>query len=308
MYLLTYWRILSLQCPKCQFQNREEALFCKKCGFQFTIPCPKCNKANPPGSKFCNECGYDLGKTSAITPQTISKPTINALNNLNASENKIESKSIEASSSSNMIGQILVKKKVITEFDLGVAMERKKLEPNKYLGQILSEMGCSQFKIMKAIYYSNKRKKLGEILVELDIVTKTQLHDLLSHQTHQKQLGNPQSLGSILAYKGIISEENYLTALSAHFSMPLVSLKGFKVSSELQKAVGERYAWRERIVVLKNDDREVTVAIAEPHLSFLENLEKFIPKGKYLTFCLAKSSEIEACLENVLTDEWNLAR
>jgi hypothetical protein len=299
-----------MQCPKCQFQNRDGARFCNECGFQFTIPCPKCNKANPPGSKFCNECGYDFGKTSAITPQhidTLSKPTINALNNLNASENKIESKRI-ASSSSSMIGQILVKKKVITELDLGVAMKMKKLEPKKYLGQILCEMGCPQSKIMKAIYYSNKRKKLGEILVELNIITATQLHDLLSYQTHQKQLGNPHHLGSILAYKGIISEKNYITALSAHFSMPLVSLKGFKVSSKLQKAVGEKYAWRERIVVLKNDDREVSVAIADPHLYFFENLEKLIPKGKYLTFCLARASEIEACLENILTDEWHLSR
>ena len=301
-----------MKCTKCQFQNIDGVMFCNECGFQFfTIPCPKCNKANPPGSKFCNECGYDLRKTSATTPQPIetqSKPTINALNNLNASKNKIESKSIEAPSLSNMIGQILVKKKVITESDLSVAMERKKLEPKKYLGQILAEMGCPQSKIMKAIYYSNKRKKLGEILVELDIITAKQLNDLLSHQTRQKKLGNPQNLGSMLAYKGIISEENYLTALSAHFSMPLVSLKGFKVSSELQKAVGEKYAWRERIVVLKNDDKEVAVAIADPHLSFFENLEKIIPEGKYITFCLAMSSEIEACLENILTDEWHLSR
>ncbi|MGD0170435.1 MAG: zinc ribbon domain-containing protein, partial [Smithella sp.] len=160
-----------MQCTKCQFQNIDGVGFCSECGFQFTIPCPKCNKENPPGSKFCNECGYDLRKASAITSQTLSEPAIDALNNLNASENKIEPKSIEASSSSNMIGQILVKKKVITEFDLGVAMERKRLEPKKYLGQILAEMGCPQSKIMKAIYYSNKRKKLGEILVELGIIT-----------------------------------------------------------------------------------------------------------------------------------------
>jgi hypothetical protein len=289
-----------MQCTKCQFQNIDGVRFCNECGFQFTIPCPKCNKANPPSSKFCNECGYDFGKTSAITLQpieTLSKPTINALNNLNDSQNKIESKSIEAPSLSNMIGQILVKKSVITESDLKIAMERKKLEPKKYLGQILAEMGCPQSKIMKAIYYSNKRKKLGEILVELSIITVTQLHDLLSHQTHQKKLGNSQNLGSLLAYKGIISENNYLSALSAHFSMPLVSLKGFKVSPELQKAVGENYALRKRIIVLKNDDREVTVAIADPHLSFFETLEKLIPKSKYLTFCLARSSEIDACFD-----------
>jgi hypothetical protein len=299
-----------MQRSKCQFQDIDGVRLCNECGFKYPIPCPKCNKANPAGSKFCNECGYDFGKTSAITPQhieTLSKPTINALNNLNASENKIESKRI-ASSSSSMIGQILVKKKVITELDLGVAMKMKKLEPKKYLGQILCEMGCPQSKIMKAIYYSNKRKKLGEILVELNIITATQLHDLLLYQTHQRQLGNPYHLGSILAYKGIISEKNYITALSAHFSMPLVSLKGFKVSSKLQKAVGEKYAWRERIVVLKNDDREVSVALADPHLYFFENLEKLIPEGKYLTFCLARASEIEACLENILTDPWHLSR
>ncbi len=297
-----------MQRSKFQFQDIDGVRLCNECGFKYPIRCTKCNKANPAGSKFCNECVYDLKKISTITPQTLSEPTINALNNLNASENKIESKSIETFSASNMIGQILVKKKVITEFDLGVAMERKKLEPNKYLGQILSEMGCPQSKIMKAIYYSNKRKKLGEILVELNIITATQLHDLFSHQTHQKQLGNPQNLGSILAYKGIISEENYLTALSAHFSMPLVSLKGFKVSSELQKAVGEKYAWRERIVVLKNNDRGVAVAIADPNLSVFENLEKLIPEGKYLTFCLARSSEIAACLENIHKDVWHLSQ
>jgi len=301
-----------MQCPRCKFQNIGGVRFCNECGFQFfTIPCPKCNKANPLGSKFCNECGCELRKTSATPPQpieTTSMPTTKPSNNLNASENKIESKSVEISSLSNKIGQILVKKKVITESDLEAAMERKKLEPKKYLGQILTEMGCPQSKIMKAIYYSNKRKKLGEILVELDIITAKQLNDLLSHQTKQKKLGNPQNLGTMLAYKGIISEENYLLALSAHFSMPLVSLKGFKVTSALQKAVGEKYAYRERIVVLKNDEREVTVAIANPHLSFFENLEKIIPKEKYITFCLAMSSEIETCLENVLTDEWHLTR
>ncbi|HUN54825.1 MAG TPA: zinc-ribbon domain-containing protein [Smithella sp.] len=296
-----------MQCTRCQFQNIDGVRFCNECGFEFTISCPKCNKANPPGSKFCNECGYDLRKISGIPAQTTSAPAAGELN-IPPSVNKIEPKSMEAPASSNMIGQILVKKKVITEFDLGVAMERKRLEPKKYLGQILAEMGCPQSRIMKAIYYSNKRKKLGEILVEMGMITAAQLQELLQNQAHQKKLGNPQSLGSMLAYKGIIKEEDYLKALSAHFSMPLVSLIGFRVTTELQKAVGERFAWKERIVVLKNDEKEVTVAVSDPNLAFLENIEKFIPKGKFLTFCLASSSDIESCLENILTDEWHLSR
>jgi len=49
-----------MQCPKCQFQNRDGARFCNECGFRFTIACPKCNRANPPGSKFCDDCGQSL--------------------------------------------------------------------------------------------------------------------------------------------------------------------------------------------------------------------------------------------------------
>ena len=68
-----------MQCPKCQFQNRDGARFCKECGYKFEITCPKCNTTNLPDSKFCDECGHDFTKTSVITPQPIEtppKPTI----------------------------------------------------------------------------------------------------------------------------------------------------------------------------------------------------------------------------------------
>ncbi len=195
------------------------------------------------------------------------------------------------------IGQILVAKKVITAFDLSEAMERKKREPNKYLGQILCEMGLPQSKIIKGIYYSNKRKQLGQILVELNIITAEQLNDNLLQQKYLKNRGIYTPLGTLLAKNRIISEENYIDALSAHFSMPIVSLKDYKVSPSLQKAIGEEYALKNRIVVLSNSPLKVTVAMAEPHLFVFENLEKAMPKGKYIMFCLARASEIEDCLD-----------
>ncbi|MCX5852189.1 MAG: zinc ribbon domain-containing protein, partial [Deltaproteobacteria bacterium] len=68
-----------MECPKCQFQNKDGAKFCNECGFQFAVTCPKCNTTNTPGSKFCNECGYDITKTSTIISRPVelpSKPTI----------------------------------------------------------------------------------------------------------------------------------------------------------------------------------------------------------------------------------------
>lgn len=241
-----------------------------------------------PGQILC-EMGF---------PQSNSHTNLkNALSSLTAAAKKLEAQIIQAESSPDKIGQILVSKKIITEFDLIEAMQRKKQEPNKYLGQILCEMGIPQSKIMNGIYYNNKRKQLGQVLVELNMTTGAQLHVNLLEQKHLKDQGMHTYLGTMLVKNGIITDENYINALSAHFSMPIVSLKGYKVSPTLQKAVGEQYALKNRIVVLSNNDQEVIVAIAEPHLSVFDYLEKAMPKGKHIMFCLAKASEIEDCLD-----------
>jgi len=195
------------------------------------------------------------------------------------------------------IGQILVKKKVITASDLNEALKRKEREPYKYLGQILCEMGLPQSKIIREIYYSNKRKQLGQILVERNIITEAQLNKNLLQQKDLRNRGIYTPIGTLLVKNRVISEEKYMDALSAHFSLPIVSLKGYQVSPSLQKAIGEEYALKNRIVVLSNSPLKVTVATAEPHLFVFENLEKEMPKGKCILFCLARTSEIEDCLD-----------
>ena len=57
-----------MQCPQCQFENREEAKFCKKCGNKLELLCPSCGHPCQVDSIFCDECGYDLSQSSeAVT-------------------------------------------------------------------------------------------------------------------------------------------------------------------------------------------------------------------------------------------------
>src|SRR4030043_1831927 len=49
-----------MRCPACQFDNREEAQFCKECGKKLELLCPSCGRPYQPGSKFCDECGHNL--------------------------------------------------------------------------------------------------------------------------------------------------------------------------------------------------------------------------------------------------------
>ena len=63
-----------MQCPECQFENRDDAKFCNECGHKFDIICPECSASNRIGSKFCDECGKDLREIQDAPPVNYSDP------------------------------------------------------------------------------------------------------------------------------------------------------------------------------------------------------------------------------------------
>ena len=62
-----------MQCPECQFANREGAKFCKRCGVNLEHICPQCNTPLTSDSLFCDECGYDLQTPKEVFDE-ISEP------------------------------------------------------------------------------------------------------------------------------------------------------------------------------------------------------------------------------------------
>jgi len=61
-----------MECPKCQFGNREGAKFCNECGHEFQLICPDCGSINRVGSKFCDECGSNLNFPIKQAPKDLS--------------------------------------------------------------------------------------------------------------------------------------------------------------------------------------------------------------------------------------------
>ena len=49
-----------MECPKCQFDNTNEAKFCGKCGEKLSLVCPRCGSENTLDYNFCNKCGQKL--------------------------------------------------------------------------------------------------------------------------------------------------------------------------------------------------------------------------------------------------------
>jgi len=53
------------QCPRCRFDNANDAAFCVQCGQPISnqpeyFYCPRCNFQNPYGSRFCGGCGDEM--------------------------------------------------------------------------------------------------------------------------------------------------------------------------------------------------------------------------------------------------------
>jgi class 3 adenylate cyclase/tetratricopeptide (TPR) repeat protein len=63
-----------MQCPKCQFKNRESAKFCKECGANLELACSGCGTVYEIGSKFCDECGQDLSKSVKVSSVEYTQP------------------------------------------------------------------------------------------------------------------------------------------------------------------------------------------------------------------------------------------
>lgn len=50
-------------CPRCDFDNRSDALFCGNCGAHLVgKPCLACKALNPDGAQYCDRCGTWLDK------------------------------------------------------------------------------------------------------------------------------------------------------------------------------------------------------------------------------------------------------
>lgn len=197
-------------------------------------------------------------------------------------------------------GEILVGEKIITRDQLNAALRLQKQRPAQYLGEILIQMGISQEKIITVLYNSGKRRAVGEILVDLKLIKPDQLREVLVEQRDlQFKMGVRKPIGLILFDRGYINYHEYLTVLSKHFNLPVVSLRDYLPSRSLQRLLGEKYTREHDIVVLENTATAIRLVLAEPTRYVMEKIHGLLPPGKTVELYLAGHSEIDSCLEKI---------
>jgi len=200
-----------------------------------------------------------------------------------------------------MLGQILVERNIISPGFLQLALDRQKKEKGeyKYIGEILLEMGVPQQKINEALDGYNKRKPIGQIFLDLKIITPDQLQEALEKQSQFAKKAVRKPMGKLMLEMGVTTYNGYMDVLSKHFNMAIVSLRGFFPPTSLQRAIGKAYAQRHHIVVLEDNVTGIKLALAEPDSLVMDELRRAFPSGKSVEFCLADRFEIDDCLKEI---------
>ena len=135
------------------------------------------------------------------------------------------------------------------------------------------------------------RKKLGEILVEQNLLTEQQVQDALRIQ-HQTGM----MLGETLVASKLISEEKLVAALAQQFGVPYIKPTSYKIPGELLDIFDAQTMRRFQFVPIDSIGSVLVIAISgvlsEEVLKEIEN-----QTGMTLQIFLTKMSEIQAVLK-----------
>lgn len=106
---------------------------------------------------------------------------------------------------------------------------------------------------------SQRRVRIGDLLVAKQIITEEQLQTAL-----QEQKKRGQKLGQTLVSLKLISEDQLLNLLSAQMQIPRFDLMQYDVKPETAQLLPESLARRHRAIVLQNKGDSLVVGMTDP--------------------------------------------
>ena len=104
-----------------------------------------------------------------------------------------------------------------------------------------------------------KKLRIGDLLVQNDVITEEQLQTAL-----REQKNSGRKLGKTLVDLGYVDEDAILNMLSRQLDLPFVQLRHFRFNEKLVRRLPEAMARRFRSLVLDEQGGELLVGMADP--------------------------------------------
>jgi type IV pilus assembly protein PilB len=104
-----------------------------------------------------------------------------------------------------------------------------------------------------------KRKQLGQILIEEGLITDKELEEGLAHQA---QHGG--AIGRVLVDLGVVTDNDILLAIAKQAGMDIIDLQHLEIPKEVVEMISPSVAQVYRILPVNFEDGLLTVAMADP--------------------------------------------
>jgi hypothetical protein len=170
-----------------------------------------------------------------------------------------------------LLGELLVREGLVTEAQLGAALRAQEASPDGTpIGQLLVDQGALSPPDLEAILQRyHKKYRLGDILVETNAISETQLQLAVDH--HRR---TGLRLGDALLQLAFVNEETLKHALCTQLDVAFVDLDRFSIDRGLAALVPKAYAQQHRVLPVARVDDVLTAALADPTDGWVaENLE-----------------------------------
>ncbi len=145
--------------------------------------------------------------------------------------------------------------------------------------------------------YNQKRKRLGELLIEAGILTKEKFDSAM-----ELQKGSGKKLGEFLVDKGIVDENSIVDVLEFQLRIPKVDFNHLDIDPEILKMISENLAKKHKVVPVRIEDDKLLVAMADP-LDLVAIDEVRIASGMEVTPAIATKSSVTTAIERLYGKE-----
>ncbi|MEB3198365.1 MAG: ATPase, T2SS/T4P/T4SS family [Candidatus Sericytochromatia bacterium] len=137
------------------------------------------------------------------------------------------------------------------------------------------------------------KMKLGEILLNANLVTESQLKKAVDIQKETKE-----SLGMILIKQGYISEASIKDALELQYGLRYVNMRKIKVAPEVLKMVPENLIRQHQIIPIQFANNRLTLAMVDPTNLIAIDDVRFLLKGVAVQPVIITEDEYYSFLES----------
>jgi type II secretory ATPase GspE/PulE/Tfp pilus assembly ATPase PilB-like protein len=159
------------------------------------------------------------------------------------------------------LGRLLIEEGLISESHLTAALEKQAASRTYVpLGRLLvEEKLITARQLALVLERTNKRPKLGEVLVRSGSVTVAQLEQGLQEQQRSKR-----PLGEVLIKMGYLTDESMRQALCLQLDVPYVDLDRVTLDRGLTKLINRNYARRHWLVPIAQVGHVLTISMNDP--------------------------------------------